>query len=407
MSVSTDPVVRPAPPVAALRFGILGTYPPTQCGLASFSNSLLEALRSPRDQVRVLSIVDEPAAQRHDDVAHEWVRLADGAVTAAATHLNSYDIAIIQHEYGIYPGRDGIDLLDLLPLLTVPTITVLHTVLVTPSDAQRLILETLVGHSRAVVTMTHTAKERLIAHYAVDADKIRVIPHGAVDNRPALRAVPVADRALRPATPERAPVVLTWGLLGEGKGIEWAIAAMAQLQDLDPQPEYHIVGQTHPKVVERFGERYRDRLVARADELGIAHTVHFDARYIGKAELNALVQKADIVLLPYDSREQVTSGVLIEAVTAGKPVVSTGFPHARELLSSGAGLLVDRQDPTGMAAALRRVITEPGLAASMSAEAARIAPELLWPAVADGYRRLAADALASTDPVSATLRVSA
>lgn len=409
MSVSIESVLREAPTAVALRFGILGTYPPTQCGLASFSNSLLEALRSPQHDVRVVSIVDSPAPERHDDVDHEWVRAAEGAVSAAATQLNSYDIAIIQHEYGIYPGRDGIELLDLLPLLSVPTITVLHTVLVTPSDSQRLILETLVEHSTAVVTMTHTAKDRLIAHYAVDADKIRVIPHGAVDNRPALRSVrPAGDGATpRPATPDHAPVVLTWGLLGEGKGIEWAIAAMAQLQDLDPQPQYHVVGQTHPKVVERFGERYRDSLVARADELGIADLVHFDARYIGKAELNALVQQADIVLLPYDSREQVTSGVLIEAVTAGKPVVSTGFPHARELLSSGAGLIVDRQDPAGMAAALRRVLTEPGLATAMAAEATRIAPELLWPAVADGYRRLAAEALIAADPASANLRASA
>ncbi len=378
-------------------YAILGTYPPTQCGLASFANSLLEALRSPSDEVSVLSIVDAPATDRHPDVAHEWVRTADNAVAEAAAHLNGYDIAVIQHEYGIYPGRDGIALLDLLPLLTVPTLTVLHTVLVTPSPSQRAILEALVAHSVAVVTMTHTAKERLIAHYDIDAAKVRVIPHGAADNRPSLREVRSADAA--PLTGEhadRAPIVLTWGLLGEGKGIEWAIEAMAQLRDLDPQPEYHVVGETHPKVVERIGERYREGLVARAAELGVADAVHFDARYIAKAELNALVQQADIVLLPYDSREQVTSGVLIEAVTAGKPVVSTGFPHARELLASGAGLLVDRQDPAGMAAALRRVLTEPGLAAAMAAEATRVAPELLWPAVADGYRRLAAAALSTS-----------
>jgi glycosyltransferase involved in cell wall biosynthesis len=121
--------------------------------------------------------------------------------------------------------------------------------------------------------------------------------------------------------------------------------------------------------------------------------VDFDARYLKPAELHRLVQQADVVLLPYDSREQVTSGVLIEAITAGKPVVSTGFPHARELLSSGAGLVVDRQDPAGIAAALRRVLTEPELAARMSAEASRIAPELLWPAVADRYRGAAAEVL--------------
>ncbi len=393
MFETLEQVPRPAAP-GAVRFAVLGTYPPTQCGLASFANSLLEALRSPTDEVRVVSLVDEPSTALHPDVDHEWVRGAPGAVAAAAAALNAHDIAVVQHEYGIYPGRDGVELLDLLPLLTVPTVTVLHTVLVTPSDSQRMILETLVEHSAAVVTMTHTAKDRLIEHYAVDPARIRVIPHGAVDNRPALREVHPDDTT--PLAAGRPPVVLTWGLLGEGKGIEWAIDAMAQLTDLDPQPQYHVVGQTHPKVVERFGERYRDSLVERAAARGVADAVHFDARYIAKAELNEIVQRADVVLLPYDSREQVTSGVLIEAVTAGRPVVSTGFPHARELLSSGAGLLVERQDPAGMADALRRVLTEPGLAAAMAAEAHRRAPELLWPAVADGYRRLAADALGTT-----------
>jgi glycosyltransferase involved in cell wall biosynthesis len=127
--------------------------------------------------------------------------------------------------------------------------------------------------------------------------------------------------------------------------------------------------------------------------LGLEDSVRFDARYLDTADLHLLVQQADVVLLPYDSVEQVTSGVLIEAITAGKPVVSTGFPHARELLSSGAGLIVDRQDPEAIAQALRRVLTEPGLADQMAAEASRMAPALLWPAVADQYREVAWDAL--------------
>jgi polysaccharide biosynthesis protein PslF len=188
-------------------------------------------------------------------------------------------------------------------------------------------------------------------------------------------------------------VILTWGLLGEGKGIEWAIEAMAQLKDLQPAPRYRIVGQTHPRVLEQHGERYRQGLVTRARRLGLARSVEFDGRYLETDDLHRLIQQADVVLLPYDSIDQVTSGVLIEAVTAGKPVVSTGFPHARELLTSGAGLVVERQDPTAMAEALRRVLTEPGLAQTMATEASRIAPNLLWPAVAQQYREVAADAL--------------
>jgi glycosyltransferase involved in cell wall biosynthesis len=177
---------------------------------------------------------------------------------------------------------------------------------------------------------------------------------------------------------------------------------MAQLRDIRPAPRYHIVGETHPKVLEREGETYRRGLEARARDLGVDDVVTFDARYLPTRELGRLVQEADVILLPYDSREQVTSGVLVEAVTAGKPVISTGFPHAVELLSSGAGLLVERQNPDAIGAALRRVFTEPGLADALAAEADRLSPALLWSAVAQQYRDLASSALDSE-----TVRVSA
>ncbi len=213
-------------------------------------------------------------------------------------------------------------------LCAFPTILVLHTVLVSPSRNQRAILEELLGSSAAVVVMTETARQRLLEHYTADPDQVRVIPHGAADNS-------VDPAIIRLPNPR--PVILTWGLLGEGKGIEWAIAAMVELSDLTPPPLYRVVGETHPRVAERQGEQYREALTRQALRLGLADTVQFDARYLEGHELRRVVQQADVVLLPYDSVEQVTSGVLIEAVTAGKPIISTGFPHARELLGSGAG----------------------------------------------------------------------
>jgi glycosyltransferase involved in cell wall biosynthesis len=234
--------------------------------------------------------------------------------------------------------------------------------------------------------MTHTAQERLVRHYAVDPATVRVVPHGAVDNRG-------QQGSLSHLALGTGRVVLTWGLLGYGKGIEWGIEAMAHLTDLRPPVRYHIVGETHPKVLQRSGERYREGLVRRAGELGVEDQVHFENRYVGSQELPAIIQRADVVLLPYDSCEQVTSGVLVEEVTAGKPVVSTDFPHARELLSGGAGLLVSRKNPVEMAGALRRVLTDRALASRMRAEADRLAPNLLWPAVAAQYRDTAAKAL--------------
>jgi polysaccharide biosynthesis protein PslF len=242
----------------------------------------------------------------------------------------------------------------------------------------------LIGSSAAVVVMTETARQRLLQHYTADPHAVSVIPHGAADNSldPAIVRLPNAR-----------PVILTWGLLGEGKGIEWAIAAMSELSDLTPPPLYRVVGETHPRVAERQGEQYREGLMNQVSRLGLMDRVQFDPRYLDPIALKHVVQQADVVLLPYDSIEQVTSGVLIEAVTAGKPIVSTGFPHARELLGSGTGLVVERCDPMAIAGALRRVLTEPGLAPRMAAAAKRIAPSLLWPTVAAQYRELASHAL--------------
>jgi polysaccharide biosynthesis protein PslF len=361
---------------------VLSTYPPTQCGLATFTHALVTHLRATGDVVGVVRLVDQPEPFGRPEVIHHLVVGSPTAAVSAAAALNDFDVAIVQHEYGIYGGRDGEEVLAVLGALRVPAIVVLHTVLVTPTPHQRQVLEAVIAASSAVVTMTRTARQRLIDGYIVDPATVVVIPHGAAYNRHRGRPTGRADR----------PTVLTWGLLGTGKGIEWAIEAMADLQNLDPWPRYLVAGQTHPRVQEREGEAYRDSLVGRVTALDIGHAIDFDDRYLHTEALQRMVQQADVVVLPYDSREQVTSGVLIEAVSAGKPVVATGFPHAVELLSGGAGLVVPQRNPVALADALRRVLTEPALAERMSAEAGRLAPALLWSAVADRYRAVA-DAL--------------
>jgi polysaccharide biosynthesis protein PslF len=241
-----------------------------------------------------------------------------------------------------------------------------------------MILDEVIAAARAVVTMTETARSRLLDIYGTSPEKVFVIPHGAADNRVAASTAGNTDR----------PKVLTWGLLGPGKGIEHAIDAIALLRDHGLRVDYQVSGQTHPRVLGRDGEVYRLSLEARARARDVEDRVHFDARFLAAGALSHLISAADVVLLPYDSLEQVTSGVLIEAVTAGKPVISTRFPHAVELLGGG-GLLVERQDPADIARAVRRVFTEPGLAARMSRHSADLAPQLLWPAVASSYRELA------------------
>ena len=298
--------------------------------------------------------------------------------------MKDYDVAILQHEYGIYGGADGDEVLTVLRHLDVPVVVVLHTVLVHPTPHQRHVLEAVAAAADAVVVMTETARARLAAGYAVDPRLVVVIPHGAADNR---RGAPVRSGR---------PTVLTWGLIGPGKGIEWGIAAMAALTDLDPAPRYVVAGETHPKVLAWKGEAYRDSLVAQARRLGVAGSVTFDGRYRDTASLGELVRAADVVLLPYDSRDQVTSGVLIEAVAALRPIVATRFPHAVELLGDGTGLLVPHGDAPAIAAAIRSIITDDSLISELARAAAARAPDLLWPSVAHRYQRLATGLVART-----------
>lgn len=369
-------------------YGFLSTYSPTECGLATFTAALAAELMraAPDGRVGVVRVVDRLQQRTSADVVHHLVTSSPGGEAEAAAILNGFDAVIVQHEYGIYGGPDGDQVLAVLEQVNVPLIVVLHTVLVDPTPHQREVLERVLSVADAVVTMTPTARRRLLDGYPADPARVALIPHGAPDNR-----IPGAGR--HPTGPGRPfgarPTILTWGLLGPGKGIEWAIDALARLADLHPHPRYLVVGQTHPKVVERCGEEYRHRLMKQAAQRGVADLVEFDDRYFATADLGRIIAGADVVILPYDSPEQVTSGVLVEALAAGKPVIATGFPHAMELLDGGVGLIVPHRDPAAMAAALRRVLTEPGLAARMGAEAAAVAPQLLWPAVAERYRALA------------------
>ena len=372
-----------------MSYGFLSTYTPTECGLATFTAALAAELRraTPAGRVGVVRVVDRLQRGTSPDVVHHLVTSSPGGEAEAAAILDGFDAVIVQHEYGIYGGPDGDQVLAVLERVNVPLIVVLHTVLVDPTPHQREVLERVLAVADAVVTMTPTARRRLLECYPADPARVALIPHGAPDNRlPDALRLPGGPGA-RPFGAR--PTILTWGLLGPGKGIEWAIDALARLADLDPQPRYLVVGETHPRVVERCGEEYRHRLMKQAAQQGVAHLVEFDDRYFATADLGRIIAGADVVILPYDSPEQVTSGVLVEALAAGKPVIATGFPHAVELLSGGVGLIVPHGDPAAMAAALRRVLTEPGLADRMGAAAAAVAPQLLWPAVAESYRALA------------------
>ncbi|MCU4182814.1 glycosyltransferase [Acidiferrimicrobium sp. IK] len=363
-------------------YGFLSTFPPTQCGLASFSASLMAALAAgdDRPEVGVVRVAERAGSPASPLVVGELLTTDTAGEAAAAEALNRFSVAVVQHEYGIYGGHDGESVIEVIRRLRVPSVVVLHTVLSEPTAHQRTVLEHVARAASAVVVMTETARARLLAGYLVDAGKVTVIAHGA----------PTEWVRAGPAPARGASALLTWGLLGPGKGIEWVIDALATLRDIEPLVQYTVAGETHPNVVERQGESYREMLQARADRLGVGHMLRFDNRYLDQATLGALVRDADVVVLPYDSTDQVTSGVLIEAVSARRPVVATGFSHAVELLSGGAGTIVGHRDPAAISAAVRHILTGPGVAASMRAAAEGLTSDLAWTAVAERYRDLSA-----------------
>jgi glycosyltransferase involved in cell wall biosynthesis len=359
---------------------LVGTYPPTACGLATFTGNLRSAIASAQGwHAEVVRLLEHDEAELSAEVVAHWVAGDSTSLARAREALTTYDAVLLQHEYGIYPGADGEEVLDLVEDLTIPLVAVLHTVLMEPSAHQRAVLDGLITSADALVVQSETARQRIVSVHGVDPASIVMIPHGAADNL----AGPARDDVPRPS-------VLTWGLLSPGKGVEHAIKAVARVAARHGAsgPTYIVAGQTHPKVRAADGEQYRESLIDLARSLGAADRVRFDDSYRDWESLRALVRSADVVLLPYDSRDQASSGVLVEAIASGKPIIATRFPHAVELLADGAGLLVPHGDVRAIAAALERVLYEPGLAERMAAAARRTARPLLWPAVGESYRSL-------------------
>ena len=376
------PVAAPATSLSDLgasprTIGILSTYPPTACGLATFAAALANGLIAGGADAHVVRVADgSPSGSDH--VVGELVNGRPASLQAAAELLNQCDVAVVQHEYGVYGGADGDEVVELLGSLRVPAIVTAHTVLSEPTAHQRAVLVEIAALADRLVVMSGPARDRLVDGFGVDPTMIECIPHGATVPPPRAGGY----------DPWR-PTLLTWGLVGPGKGIERVIDAMPSLQQLPGRPRYLVAGRTHPKVLAAEGEAYRNARIEQAWRNHVAASVEFDKQYRDVPTLTALVQSAAAVVLPYDSHDQATSGVLVDAIAAGRPVIATAFPHAVELLATGAGIVVDHDDPDAMVHALTSLLTNPAQASAMAAEASRLAPSLGWPVVARAYLRLA------------------
>ena len=373
-------------------YGFLSTFPPTRCAVATHSLALAQHLHDPGSGERcgIVHVVERPRPVPRQDSTVFLVHGRPASAIRSIEALNRYDVAIVQHDFAIYGGPDGEEVLGVIEALDVPVIAVLHAVPATGIGHRHQLLQRVIDAAAAVVVLCAADAATLREHYRVDAVSISMIPRGATASTPTHPSRRVTEPAV--------PTILTWGLIGPGKGIEHAIAALGRLRDLDPAPHYLICGQPDPRVEAGQADAYRDLLLRTAQDHGVADLVTFEPLYRAPGPLASLIRRADVVLVPYEERARTSSAVLTEAVAARRPVIATDFPQARELLGNGVGLVVAQRDPDALALALRRVLTEPGLAKVLQTRCGQIAEQLAWSGVATAFGGLAQDVLAGDRP---------
>ncbi|HEX8386966.1 MAG TPA: glycosyltransferase, partial [Rubricoccaceae bacterium] len=358
---------------------IVSTYPPRACGLATFARDLRTGLIAAGATADVVSVVREPAgAHRRPEVVYEVRQQTREDYAAAAEFINagSSDVVSIQHEFGIFGGSEGLYVLDLMDAVHAPVIARLHTVLPLPEPHYRRALDAIVARSARIVVMTHTAKEILRDVYGVDPAVVDVVPHGTPD------LDPVRPEGLRERLGvEGRTVLLTFGLLGPSKGIEFAIESLERAVAARPNVLYVVLGATHPEIVAREGEVYRERLVAEVEARGLSGHVRFENHYVDTDELWDWLRAADVYVSPYPNLDQITSGTLSNALAAGLPVVSTPYLHAAEVLAGGAGRLAAFGDVEAFGDALALFASDPAARAEAGREARAIGAVSAWPAV--------------------------
>ena len=375
---------------------IVSTFAPHRCGIATFSGDLAASI----GDHQVVALHPRSGPTVYPRVVRHRIRRdmpGDYADVADALNASSVDVVSVQHEYGIWGGPDGASVLDFVGRLRLPVVTTLHTVLRDPTPSQRAILTDLVAASTTTVVMSRAAADLLAASYDVPEGKVRIVPHGV----PSLPLVepdtvkPVLGLAGR-------DVILSFGLLGPGKGYEAVIAAMPGVVEASPTALYVVLGATHPDLLLHEGEAYRDRLTAAADALDIGDHVRFVNRFVSRRALGRWLMASDVFVTPYPNLDQIVSGTLSYAMGAGKAIVSTPYAYARERLAGGRGRLASADEPGALQRALVDLVGDPALRRTMGRRAYEYSRGMSWAAVGGHYARIfAAAAAAPRAPLSA------
>ncbi len=366
------------------RVALLGNHLPRQCGIATFTTDLSDAIAAVGPDLDCFVLAMNDTRHQHAYPGRVRFELTDtdaGAYTRAADFLNvnAVDVISVQHEYGIFGGKAGSHLLPLLRELRMPIVTTLHTILAAPNLHQRRVMDEITALSDRLVVMTAGGAALLREVHGVDEDKIDVIPHGIPN-------IPFAGSKNRIGVEGR-PLILTFGLLSPDKGIEHVIDALPSILAQYPDVVYIVLGATHPHIIERQGETYRLMLEDRAKRLGVDGNVIFHNRFVSQEELSEFLAAADIYVTPYLNPEQITSGTLAYALGAGKAVISTPYAYARELLAEGRGILVPWKDSSAIATEIVALLDDPEARKELCRRAAAHGRAMLWPSVAHSYLR--------------------
>lgn len=376
----------PASQTTRLRkVAVLGNHLPRQCGIATFTTHLSEAISAEFPVLECFVLAMNDPDRRYAYPARVRFEIAAANMSSyqrAADFLNvgDVDLVSVQHEYGIFGGKGGSHVLALLNSLRMPIVTTLHTILAEPNRVQRLAMNEITRLSERLVVMSTHGAALLQEVHDVPETKIDIIPHGIPN-------LPDAEHSKAQLGVEGKSMILTFGLLSRDKGIEHAIDALPAILERYPHTLYVVLGATHPHVKHTEGEAYRTMLENRARKLGVASSVMFYNRFVRQEELNSFLSAADIYITPYLNPAQITSGTLAYALGSGKAVISTPYSYARELLADGRGILVPwpKDEPQGISNAVIGILGSEKQRAELRQRGVVYGRSMLWPCVARSY----------------------
>jgi len=360
----------------------LSTYPPRECGIATFTQDLINAIDNIGTIHTSVIAINNKEDCEYDTKVEVCIgqnEQKDYIEAAKKINASNIDLLVIEHEYGIFGGEDGEYILDLINNLEIPVVTTLHTILSEPNANQRSIINSLGKKSEKIITMANNTKLMLQSIYGVDPQKIEVIHHGVpkmlIQSRETLR---------KKHGYKNMNIISTFGLLSPGKGIEHGIEAISTVVKSNSHVLYLILGQTHPALKDE-GKKYRIKLEGLVESLGLNNNVKFINKYLSKDEIIQYLQLSDIYLTPYLGKDQAVSGTMAYAVGYGKAIVSTPYLYAKEMLSDGRGLLAEFNNPDSLANCISQILEDPDKKARMESDTMKLGRTMYWDIVAQSY----------------------